>query len=173
MPSSTFSASFSADTALCTSSMAPVLDESVSNGDCVASAYHSIRTRIIGHLSLADVNANEFLSDVTDGAIVRHASISVVVLQTSVKSTQALPKGFGRRRKRAHNLRIRELTGLGIVFHVGWRVVLSMFRCCLSRLSFKGKSESDGASSTRKVDDPLCSGCQTWQFWRFAEGRRE
>ena len=92
LPSSAFSASFSADTALCTSSIAPVLDESVSNDDRVASANHSIRTRMIGHLSLADVNANEFLSDVTDGATVRHASISVVVLQTGVQSTQALPK---------------------------------------------------------------------------------
>ena len=67
-------------------------------GDCVASACDFIRTRIIGHLSLADVNANEFLSDVTDGATVKHASISVIVLQAGVKSTQALPRNVCRRR---------------------------------------------------------------------------
>lgn len=64
--------------------------------DCVANAYHPIRTRIIGHLSLADVNANEFLSDVTDGATVKHASISVINLQIGVKSTQALPRNVCR-----------------------------------------------------------------------------
>ena len=63
------------------------------------------RTRIMGHRDLAEVYANEFWSDVTDGAIVRHASISVVVLQTSVKSTQALPSGVCRRRHRACDLR--------------------------------------------------------------------
>ena len=74
-------------------------------GDYVASAYHPIRTRMIGHLSLADVYANEFLSDVTDWAAVKHALISVVVLQTVVKSTQASPRHVCRRR---HSLRLEE-----------------------------------------------------------------
>ena len=141
--------------------------------DYVASVCHSIRTRIIGHLSLADVNANEFLSDVTDGAAVRHKLVSVVVLQTGVKSTQALhcPEVFADDAT-ACDLKNSGLTGLGIVFHVGWHLISSMFQCCLPRLSFERKSESDGASSTRKVDDPLFSDCQTWQFWRFAEDQR-
>jgi hypothetical protein len=66
--------------------------------ECVTSACNLIRTRMIGHLSLADVNANEFLSDVTDGATVRHKLISVAVLQTGIKSTQALSRGVRRRR---------------------------------------------------------------------------
>jgi len=57
--------------------------------DCVATVCDSARTRIIGHLSLADVYAKEFLSDVTDGAGVKHASISVIGLQTGFRSTQA------------------------------------------------------------------------------------
>jgi len=57
---------------------------------------------------------------------------------------------------RAYELKDSGLTGLGVVFHVGWHLVWSMFQCCLPLLlSFKCKSESDGASSTRKVDDPL------------------
>lgn len=98
-------------------------------GDCVASACDFIRTRIIGHLSLADVNANEFLSDVTDGAAVRHKLVSVVVLQTGVKSTQALhcPEVFADDAT-ACDLKNSGLTGLGIVFHVGWH----LFGWCFS-----------------------------------------
>lgn len=40
-------------------------------------------TRIVGHLSLAEVYANEVLSDVTDGATVKAVSISVILLQTN------------------------------------------------------------------------------------------
>ena len=51
-----------------------------------------MRTKIIGHLSLADVYAKEFLSDVTDGAVVKHATISVIFLQTGVNRPQSLPE---------------------------------------------------------------------------------
>jgi hypothetical protein len=51
-----------------------------------------MRTKIIGHLSLADVYANEFLSDVTDGAVVTRGTISVILLQTGVNSPRALPE---------------------------------------------------------------------------------
>ena len=54
-------------------------------GDCMATLQNLTHTRIIGHLSLAEVYANEFLSDVTDGAVVKHAWISVIVLQTGLK----------------------------------------------------------------------------------------
>ena len=92
----------------------------------MASAHDSARTRIIGHLSLADVCANEFLSDVTDWAVVRHVSISVIVLETAVKSIQVLPDSIADNGIDCDS-RKSGLTGLGVIFHVGWLLVFSMF----------------------------------------------
>jgi len=94
-------------------------------------AHDLARTRIIGHLSLADVYAKEFLSDVTDCAVVRHASISVVVLQTAVKSIQVLPDSIADDGTACDSWK-SGLTGLGVVFHVGWLLVFSMFWCVAS-----------------------------------------
>jgi hypothetical protein len=54
-------------------------------------------TRIVGHLDLAEVYANEFLSDVTDGAVFgridqRHTSSSSDK-QNTRKGTRSLPSG--------------------------------------------------------------------------------
>jgi hypothetical protein len=92
--------------------------------DYVATVCDSRRTRMIGHLSLADVYAKEFLSDVTDGAGVKHASISVIGLQTGVRRNQALPS---RRQRPDWRLKKDGLTSLGIVLHICWHWVLSMF----------------------------------------------
>lgn len=56
--------------------MAPVYNVFVSiNLLCatLSSAEGSVRTRIMGHLDLAEVYANEFWSEVTDGAMVKHS----------------------------------------------------------------------------------------------------
>lgn len=72
-----------------------------------------LRTRIVGHLSLAEVYANEFLSDVTDGAVVKHATISVIFLQIGPQHCSMANDAI------TCGLEMSEdgLTGFGIVLH--------------------------------------------------------
>jgi hypothetical protein len=59
------------------------------------------------------------------------------------------------------------LTGLGIVLHCAiWYSFLFSYRCGVSKCIAQRKSES----SVPGGKSMFLSGCQTWQFWRFAEG---